>query len=346
MAATAGSAVFSLVGAPAAWLTGSMFVTACIVLRGISVPVPRQLREFAFLLIGTFMGSSVSPDLLARIATWPVTLGLLALSVPVVMVLTMLYLRRIEGWEMRTAFFSSAPGALSAILVLSEAYGGDTRRVMFAQSMRLLVMIACMPWLLSVGGGLAPPIAPAAAQGEGAVTTALFVAAACLGGLVLERLRFPGGLMVGALAVSAALHGTGSVETGLPELFQFMALIAMGIVIGARFAGTTWAMFKDYFRAAAVATGIATLVSTLFAEIATIATGEPFLKIWLAYMPGALEVMTLMSYLLGVDPVFVSVHHLLRFLGIIFAMPLISYWLLRQPGGGQQQTRDDGPTID
>ena len=59
----------------------------------------------------------------------------------------------------------------------------------------------------------------------------------------------------------------------------------------------------------------ATLVSTVL--------GVRFGSAMLAFAPGGVEAMALLSLSLALDPLFVTAHHMLRFLSIGFVLPLL-----------------------
>jgi hypothetical protein len=41
-----------------------------------------------------------------------------------------------------------------------------------------------------------------------------------------------------------------------------------------------------------------------------------------AFAPGGLEAMTVLALVLGLDPLYVGIHHLVRFLGIGLVLPV------------------------
>ncbi|MFD2032224.1 AbrB family transcriptional regulator [Ancylobacter dichloromethanicus] len=73
-----------------------------------------------------------------------------------------------------------------------------------------------------------------------------------------------------------------------------------------------------------VALLIATAVALAFAVLGAWLADEPLPKVLVAYVPGALEAMTIMAFVLGMDPAFVAAHHLVRFLGLALAIPVIA----------------------
>lgn len=322
--ALAGGSLFAWLGLPAGWLSGALVVTAVAAMAGVPVGIGHNMRQFTFLMLGTSMGSAVSPDTLKGMTAWPLSLAVLALSIPVMMGAVMLYLERVAGWDRRSAFFAAAPGALSAVLVMAETSGADTRRVVFGQSVRIFVLVALLPTALG-GLGHTPagtlPINPVVPD---AFNFALSLAAGLAGALAAERLRFPGGTMVGAMLASAAVHGSGLVEGRLPDYILIASFVAMGGNIGARFAGTRVETLRSFLFDALVALAIATAVTVVFALAgAWLADEDPY-KMLVAYVPGALEAMTIMAFVLGLDPAFVAAHHLARFLLLALAIPVIA----------------------
>ena len=48
-----------------------------------------------------------------------------------------------------------------------------------------------------------------------------------------------------------------------------------------------------------------------------------------AFAPGGLEAMTVLALILSLDPLYVGIHHLVRFLGIGLVLPFVVAWLQR-----------------
>ena len=59
-----------------------------------------------------------------------------------------------------------------------------------------------------------------------------------------------------------------------------------------------------------------------FAALASALAGVGFPDAMVAFAPGGLEAMMVLALILGLDPLYVGVHHLARFLGIATALPL------------------------
>lgn len=322
--AFAGGGFFAWLAMPAGWLSGALVATALAALLGAPVGVEKNTRLGVYMILGTSMGSAITPETLRGITTWPVTMGVLVASVPVMMVAVMAYLEKVAGWDRRSAFFAAAPGALSTVLVMAESSGADTRRVVFGQSLRLFVLVALLP--AAIGGlGHEPsgtlPITPVVPDMTSFLTS---LGVGIFGGLLAERSRFPGGAMVGAMLASALVHGFGLIEGRLPDIFLIIGFVVLGANTGSRFAGTRVATLRHFLVDSLAALAIATAIALAFAVLGAWLSGEPLPKVLVSYVPGALEAMTIMAFVLGMDPAFVAAHHLMRFLGLALAIPVIA----------------------
>ncbi len=330
-----GGGLFAWLGMPAGWLSGALVITALAALCGAPISVEPHLRLGTYIVLGTSMGSAITPDTLQGVTTWPVTMAVLLLSVPIMMIVVVAYLEKCAGWDRRSAFFAAAPGALSTVLIMAESSGADTRRVVFGQSLRLFVLVALLPAALG-GMGHQPagvlPINPVVPDWQSMV---LSLAVGIGGAALAELVRFPGGSMVGAMLASGLVHGLGLIEGRLPDFFLIAGFVVLGANMGSRFAGTRVDTLLRFLVDATAALMIAIAVAVLFAFLGAWASGEPVTKVLVAYVPGALEAMTIMAFVLGLDPAFVAAHHLMRFVGLALLIPVIARIFFPPPATGQ-----------
>ncbi|MEX0591281.1 MAG: AbrB family transcriptional regulator, partial [Xanthobacteraceae bacterium] len=319
-----------------AWLSGSLVAVTALALAGFPAHVPDALRRAVFLLLGISMGTAVTPETIAGIRTWPITMALLVLSLPGTMAAVMLYLRW-TGWDRESVLYASAPGAMSSVLALASAAGADVRKVAFAQSVRVFLLIVALPGIFGWLGLIAPEtsVAPPPIAIDHAWEIALMAASGIAAGLIADRLGVPGGLIVGSMAASAVLHGTGYVEARVPQYALVPCFVLLGAFIGARFVGTDLAMVRRLFVDSIGAFVVAVVVSTIFAVAAVMLSGEGAAKTILAFAPGGLEAMIILAFLIGLDPAFVGAHHIVRFLLIALFLPLVARLLFGKPAKTQ-----------
>ena len=337
VAATLGGGLFAALGLPAAWMSGALVAAAVLAMLGFEVDLPEGLRRAAFLVLGISMGTAVRPETLAGMRAWPISLAVLVVSVAATIAAVTFYLRRVAGWDGRTAFYASAPGALTSVLALAAQDAADVRRVAFAQAVRLFVLIAALPGTLTVLGLASPQAIATAAPAAGSIgigaagEIALMAIAGIAGGLAAERLWIPGGLVFGAMIASASLHGSGLIAAPLPQPVLIPCFIVLGAAIGGRFAGTNMATLRHFLLASLGAFAVACAVSVALALAAATLSGEGIGKTIVAFAPGGLEAMSILAFAIGLDPAFVAAHHLVRFLLIALFLPIVVRIVLGAP---------------
>jgi hypothetical protein len=318
-----GAAVAQLLGLAAAALIGSALAVTIVALLGLKPDIPNPLRNVAFCVISVSLGSGVTPDILAEISHWPLSILLLAVTVIAVMIVCGLILRVMFGADATTAALATSPGALSYTLALAADRNADLRFVMLLQSLRLFLITVLLPPMIGfanggVGAGPAADV-PHLHIGEVAVLLAVTYGL----GMILTRLRFPAPYILAGLAVSGIAHATGIVAGRPADMVLFFGFSVTGAVIGARFTGFTLAEIKRLALAGFVSTAVAVAISVAGAFAASGLLDLPFGQVWVSYAPGGVEGMTTMALALGYDPVYVATHHVFRILFLIGILPVM-----------------------
>jgi uncharacterized protein len=166
--------------------------------------------------------------------------------------------------------------------------------------------------------------AVAAARGPAGISVLgemiLLVAVASVFAIGFVRLRFPGGLMFGAMTGSAILHGAGVIHAVLPWWIGSGAVIVLGGFVGSRFANTTFRVLVSFLGAAFGSFAVSMAVATFFVMLDAYYFGFPIANIAIAFAPGAQDTMMVLALALHLDPVYVGAHHLVRFLVVTFAV--------------------------
>jgi membrane AbrB-like protein len=253
--------------------------------------------------------------------TWPASFALLAVSVAGVVGGSFWWLNRRCGWSRNDALLAALPGALSFVLAAAEDLKADMKKVAISQSMRLLFLVEAIPLAaLVIGSGAAAPIdVPRQASGPFEIAALLAAGAAC--GYLLERLRVPGGWMLGGLLASAVLNLSGAFDASLPAWLVTPSLIALAAIGGSRFRPGDLTLLPAIAGPAAIAFAIAIAISLAGALAVSLLFGVDIVQTMLAFAPGALDTLTVIAYEMDIDPAYVAAHHVARFVRVLDKMP-------------------------
>jgi hypothetical protein len=320
--ALAGGLAFTYLQLPAGLVSGSVLAVATAALAGRPVRVPLLFARFCYVVVGILLGAVVTPDTLRGVATWPASVALLMLASICMIVATMSYLRVMHGWDSLSALMGASPGSMAQVIALSTELGGDLRAIAIVQTVRVLLLVIGLPNGLALFGLVVPAVAVArgpagiSVLGEMILLAAVSIAFA----LAFLRLRFPGGLLFGAMAGSGILHGTGLIHAVLPWWIGSSSVVVLGAVVGSRFANTTVRMLVGFLGAALGSFAVSMAVATFFVAIVTYFFPFQIANVVIAFAPGAQDTMMVLALALHLDPVYVGAHHLARFLVVTFTV--------------------------
>ena len=319
--AFAGAGLFASIGAPAPWLAGAMLATALAALMGLPLILPIPVRNAGFVILGLQIGASFTPESLASVAQWPVSLAILVLTMAVLVAAGQQLLTRAFGWDRTTAYFACMPGALSLALAMAEDYGADVRRVATVQSMRLFLLIALLPFVaVEISGESLPTLAVGTTTTP--LVTVVLLSVGAGAGYLFHRLGAPAGFMLGAMSANACLHLFEIAEGGVPAFLVIPAFVMLGTMVGVRFREITLKLLANIAAAGLASFVLALTIAATGAVLAATVTDIPVMATVLAFAPGGLEVMTILALALGVNPAFVATHQIIRYLSLVMSMPL------------------------
>ncbi len=325
-----GVALFKALGLPLPWLLGPLL--ACLVaafaqapLRGLgAAQVP--LRT----ILGVAVGASITPALWHRLDEMVFTLGLVVVLTAGVGLIGVPWFHRICGFDRVTAYYGTMPGGLQDMLIFGEEAGGDVRAMSLMHAVRISVIVVAAPIVLTTAFGLDLAGAAGAPARETPVVEMLaMLACALIGWKGGERIGLFGASIVGPLIVTAAASLTGIIHQRPPAEAILVAQFSIGIGVGARYAGITFAEVRKVVLAAFVYTVLIMAYSGLIAFLVIETELAPPAAALLAFLPGGQAEITVLAIVAGVDAAFVVAHHVFRMVLVILGAPMAMRFLDR-----------------
>ena len=313
---------------PVPALLGSGILVAVIAFSPLKLGMPVLMRNIGFTILGCSMGSSITPEMLALIGRWPLSLVILAVTVVAMMAVSTWVLARFFGHSRMTGLLASTPGALSMVLALSSSGHGNLRAVIVLQSLRLLVIMAVLPVIIGWSGMQGSSVAPNSTFDHlpwHSVPALLFTAFAIA--LMLDQVKLPAAYVLTGLLLSAGVHISGWMQGNLPVPLVNLGFVIIGCVIGVRFQGIKLPELKAFSLEAMLSVFLSTLVAALGAAVTAWGLDLPYGQVWIAYAPGGIEAMAALALALHYDPAYIAAHHLARIIGLTLIMPLVCRWV-------------------
>jgi len=326
---------------------GAMCLTTVSAVGGVDVRVPPGLRMVMIAVLGVMLGSAFRPDIIASAGQWSVSLAMLVVYVATIALLAGLYFRKVVRYDATTAYFSAIPGGLSEMIRVGGAMGGDDRSIALTHASRILLVVLIIPFWFRLVEGYQP--APGGVVGSfmafadiPATDLSILALCAVIGFFAARGLKLPAAALIGPMVVSAAVHLFGVTASKPPAELIVIAQVVIGTAIGCRFAGVGPRRVLRAIAAALGATAIMLGIGVVFSLGLNAALGLPVAALTLAFAPGGLAEMTLIALALGVDPAFVSTHHVVRIFLVVILAPMAFKIIAPRLGigdGGFERTR-------
>ena len=319
----AGSVLALYAGLPAAALIGSTLAVSIASLCKWTSTVPAGFRAVAFSIIGSSLGSSLTRDFLGQAIHWSISLFILTICVITILVVCSMVLMKKFKLSSDTALLATSPGALAYAISLAADGIGDIRSVVVIQSVRILLIIAFLPFVLDFLSGGAAVRSTGGAAEPMLVSEFLILFLLTLGlGWLLERARVPASYLLVGTVLSGTAHVLGLVAGRPSDIILIIGFTITGTVIGARFSTISLQEIRRMLKASLVVVGLSTFIAALFAYLASLLLSLSYGQVFVAFAPGGVEAMAAMALALHYDPAYVAVHHLYRILLLIALLPL------------------------
>jgi membrane AbrB-like protein len=325
-------AALELARLPAALLLGAMAAGILLSWFEGRVNIPPWTFVLAQGFVGCLVARSITPDIVVTIVRkWPMFFILIGAVIVFAATLGFL-LARWRVFPGTTAVWGSSPGAATAMVLMSDAFGADMRLVAVMQYLRvacvgLVASIVARAWSASGGAATAaidwfPPVA---------VWPLLGTLALAVGGVVAGmKSRIPAGPLLLPLFIGAPLSTTHILPITLPPWLLAICYALVGWSIGLRFtrpivlhAGKQLPkIFASTFALIALCGALAFGLHE--------AAGTDALTAYLATSPGGADAVAIIAASSPVDIPFVMAMQIGRLLLVILIGPslarLISRW--------------------
>jgi membrane AbrB-like protein len=329
--ASLGGAAFWGLGLPLPLLLGPMAACLVAALVGAQMRDAGQLGQFMRTFLGVAVGTSVTPETLAHMPDFALSLLLVPLFILVIGALGYPLFRWGLGFNHPTAWYAAMPGGLQDMVVFGQEAGADVRALSLIHATRVLVIVTAAPLLIWTIWGVDLTEAPGLpARETDPVQIALMVLAGFAGWKLAERVGLFGASILGPMILTAAFSLAGIITTRPPAEIIWVAQFFIGIAVGVKYAGITWGELRRDVGAGGLYALLLSVISLGFIEAVHLLGIAPGLDAFLAFLPGGQAEMVVIAIIAGADLAFVVSHHLLRIVLVITLAPIVARLFLKR----------------
>ena len=308
---------------PLAWFLGPMIITSVITLLGVNTKMPRLILSSVLILLGLYIGNYIDKSLFSQIHQWVWTSMIMLFYIIISVFLVSRYLEKFSNYDKKTSIFSAAPGALGPLMILAEDEKSDLSRVATSHLIRLIIIITVFPFIVNSFYETDIKLVSVTIESQSIIELIILIIFSLIFILIFDKLKVPAALLSGTLIASGLLQITEVASYKIPPNIIDLSLLILGSSVGCRFADKTFNEIAKNALHSIVATLLLVALGFLAAIVASLIIDKNFFTLLLSYCPGGIYEVAVIAIFFDLDPEFVSFHHIIRLLMILFIVPLI-----------------------
>ncbi|MGB3353617.1 MAG: AbrB family transcriptional regulator [Mycobacterium sp.] len=347
LAATAAVTVpLTLVGVPSAALFAALVVGIVLALMAKGpARVPRKLGLAAQGVLGVYIGTMVQQDAVAALGgDWPIVIGIAVATLLLSVIAGVLLGLRRDVTPLTGSLALTAGGA-SGLVAIARELGGDDRVVAVVQYLRVALVTASMPVVVTLiyhADKSRPDAATAPTdQAPWYLSLGMVVVLVLVGATAGRLIRLPGAALLGPLALTVVLELTGlSFGMSVPMVLVQAGYMLIGWQAGLAFNREALRTVGRLLPAALVLIVVLTVATAGLGVLLARVTGLTPLEGYLATSPGGVYAVLATAVETGSNVTFIIAAQVVRILLMLFAAPLLArgvVWASRKLG--RDQTR-------
>ena len=309
---------------PLAWFLGPMLITSLASLLGLKIKMPKLVLSSILILLGLYIGNYIDKSLFAQMHQWAWTSLIMLVYIILSVLIVSKYLQIFSNYDRKTSIFSAAPGALGPLMILAEDEKSDLSQVATSHLIRLIIIITVFPFIVnSFYNTESIEIAEKVLKNQNLNHLIILVVSSIIFIYIFDKLKIPAALLSGTLFASGFLQISEIATYQFsPNIIDYCLLI-LGASVGCRFADKTFGEIGRNAIHSFVATFMLVVLGLIAAFVASLIIDKNFFTLLLSYCPGGIYEVAVIAIFFDLDPEFVSFHHIIRLLMILFIVPLI-----------------------
>ncbi len=313
---------------PLSWFLGPMLITSLASLMGLKTKMPRLILSSILIILGLYIGNYVDKDLFSQMQDWIWTSIIMLLYIIFSVLIVSKYLEKFAKYEKKTSIFSAAPGALGPLMILAEDAKTDLSQVATSHLIRLIIIITVFPFIVNSFYDVDNVnISEKVITNQNLSHLIILIISSVILILFFEKMKVPAALLTGTLVASGFLQITEVASYQIsPDIIDYCLLI-LGSSVGCRFADKTFSEIGKNALHSFIATSLLVVLGIVAAVFAGLVIDKNFFTLLLSYCPGGIYEVAVIAIFFDLDPEFVSFHHIIRLLMILFIVPIILRFL-------------------
>ena len=209
-------------------------------------------------------------------------------------------------------------------MILAEDAKTDLSQVATSHLIRLIIIITVFPFIVNSFYDVETiNISNEVIEKQNLSNLIILILLSIILIFIFEKIKVPAALLTGTLVASGLLQITEVASYQIsPDIIDYCLLI-LGSSVGCRFADKTFSEIGKNALHSFIATFLLVILGVGAAFFAGLVIDKNFFTLLLSYCPGGIYEVAVIAIFFDLDPEFVSFHHIIRLLMILFTVPLL-----------------------
>ena len=320
----AGAFAFGLVANaikfPLPWMFGAMVFASSVRLFEHPVEIPVQMRQIGQVLVASSVGLSFTPEAVGAMGVLLVPMIAAAFATIALGFVVAASLMRMTGVDVVTAALAAIPMGPVESAVLAEKHGAPQGPVVFAQTLRIMILVTFIPPLIvALDGRVDDPVAVLRDMPWTTEGALLLASAGVAGAVIAGAVRLANPYFVGALGGAAVAAALSLPLTAYPYPVLVLAQVFLGVWLGAVFDRELIRRAKSFILGAVAASLLMIALCAAMGLGLAWLLEAPWQVMVLSTAPGSVTEMALTAKILQDGLAIVTAFHLVR---IFIILPL------------------------
>ncbi|WP_025154042.1 AbrB family transcriptional regulator [Morganella morganii] len=311
---------------PMALMFGPVILIIIVHRFAVSLTIPKRTLTFVQMVLGTSVGLMFTRVDLSQFDHLLLIMITMVSCLAVQFTVSFLWFRKRVGWSVQESLLGAVPGAMAAILALTDHTGTPPQKVVISHTIRLIILIMLAGVVVGSDHPVPPPADIPPQSPVSVLWLLLIVVCGYLSGKMLEKINVPAPFMLTSLGAAIAVQSIVSTYIVFPLPLNDISMTLIGMYIGSYFVLFPLRSLLRNMVISAQVVLINIMLTALIAFGASHLTGFSFPVLLLSWAPGSMEAMTFAAITMGIDAGFVMLNHILRML-IIQSVPSVVLYI-------------------
>lgn len=317
---------------PLPWLIGPLLATATVSMLNGPAKSHSNIRHIGQWVIGTSLGLYFTPQTVHTVISFAPYILIGCLFALILSGLNALALFSWGRVDLKTAWFAGAVGGASEMANLAEHYKARVDSVASSHSVRVLIVVICIPFSYKFLGIHGHEVVPGALSHHFSwVGLGQLFALTLIGIWFFGKIHMPNHWVLGPLAVTLLLTSQEIHLTHLTPEIQHIGQLCIGWSLGSKYGPDFFSRAPRYLTVSALTSLVGLCICAFFAYVMSLLVDIPLSTLMLSVSPGGIAEMTITAKVLQLGVPIVASFHVCRMVFILLlAQPcyrLLEYWL-------------------